>query len=165
LSDSWKYLVRGIITVVTLFFDFWICYFCLYSPLRFLFIKADQPWKSPPDGPLAIVDFGTIGLLLLLDFFLFYRFKRLPWTFFLAPAFTLLLIGGFVGIGVTSDPPNTTIDSTGNGCHYRTEVWFERPGGKKEYKRWKTKEPYDGTTNPDELRYRVDSSWFTKDDE
>jgi hypothetical protein len=148
---------------VTLAFDVILIYLSLYFPLGWLFTKADQPWKSPPNWLANTVDFGTIALILFLDFFLFYKYYEKPKTFYLAPLFTLLMIGGLTLRGITAEgAPNTTIDSTGNGHHYRTEVWIYGTDGTQKFKRWKTIDYYDGNANPYDLRYRVDSVWFGK---
>ena len=163
VSRETKYNIRAAITIVTLFFGAFLIYLSLYSPLGWLFIKADQPWKPPPNWLLSSVDFGTIAVILILDFFLFYRFRQLPKTFYLAPAFTLLMISGLTLRGVTTEgAPNTTIDSTGNGHHYRTEIWFYMPNGTQKFRRWKSKDCYDDKIDPYELSYAVDSVWFAK---
>jgi len=163
VSRKPQYTIRGAIAIVTLFFDAILIYLSLFFPLGWLFAKADQPWKSPPNWLANSVDFSTIVLILFMDFFLFYRFRKMPKTFYLAPAFTVLMIGGLTLRGVIAEAePNTTIDSTANGHHYRTEVWFYMPNGTKKFKRWKTKDYYDDKNNPYELRYLVDSVWFTQ---
>jgi len=162
-SSTTKYTIRAAIAIITLFFDAYLIYLNLFFPLAWLFVNVDQTWKIPSNWLGNTVDFGMIALILFFDFFLFYRFRKMPKTFYLAPVFTVLFIGGLVISRATGEEaPNTTIDSTGNGYHYRTEIWFYEPNGTEKYKRWKSRDRYDGKTDVYELRYMVDSVWISK---
>jgi hypothetical protein len=156
--------MRAAIAIVTLFFDACLIYLNFFFPLAWLFVPADQPWESPSNLLANTVGFSIIGLILAGDFFLFFRFRKLPKTFYLAPVFTILFIGELMIRGVvTGDAPNTTIDSTGGGYYYRTEIWFYGSNGTHTNKRWKSKGRYDGKADPNELRYMVDSVWNSKE--
>jgi hypothetical protein len=162
-SFNTKLTIRAAIAIVTLFLDACLIYLNFFFPLTWIFVPADQPWKSPSNLLANVIGYSVIALILVLNFFLFYRFRKLPRTFYLAPVFTLLFIGEFVIRGIVAgDAPNTTVDSTGSGYYYRTEVWFYGSNGAHTNKRWKSKGRYDGKTDPNELRYLVDSVWSSK---
>jgi hypothetical protein len=70
--------MRAAIAIVTLFFDACLIYLNFFFPLAWLFVPADQPWKSPSNLLANTVGFTIIWLILANDFLLFWGKRMQP---------------------------------------------------------------------------------------
>lgn len=158
-------IANPVIILGTLIFNFFLIWILLYDPFSQILLDKNQPYYIPERHSLiVIITISVIALLVVTSFVLLVRIYKQKRIFYFAPLLTLLTIVALFIISSTSlKYPSSTSEWVENRYYYKMEIWWGRSDNKKIYKKWKSILPYDGKSNPNELRYRLDSLSITAD--
>jgi hypothetical protein len=165
MKNSLRDTAKPLIVLGTLFFNFFLIWILLYDPFSLVLLDKNQPYYIPePHSLIVDITMSVIALLIITSIVLLVRGYKQKRIFYFAPLLTLLTIVAISIVSVTSlKYPSSTTEWFENRYYYKMEIWWGRSDNKKIYKRWKSVLPYNGKSNPNELKYKLDSLSITAD--
>jgi hypothetical protein len=166
MTNSLRDIAKPFIILGTLIFNFFLIWILLHDPFSQLLLDKNQPYYIPEEHSLiSDLTISIIALLIITSIILLVRIYKQKKIFYFAPLLTLLtIVALFIISSTTLKYPSSTSGWVENRYYYKMEIWWGRSDNKKIYKRWKSVLPYDGKSNPDELKYKLDSLSITPDD-
>ena len=163
-STAIRQLIKLMIALGTLARNFLLVYVLLYDPLSQFLIDKDKPYNIPSSKTVTSITFLIIALIIATSVILLFKIVKRQQIFIYSPIFSLaVLITIFSASYFSISYPSSTSQYEKDGYYYKIEIWWDTPDHNKTYKLWKSVFPYDGKTNPDELKYKLDSLSVTKD--
>ena len=156
--------LKPVIALGTLVLNSLLVYILLYNPLSQFLIDKNQPYNIPSSRTVTAITFTLITLLILTSIILLVVIARKQKIFIYAPILSLaVLISIFLASYFSLPYPSSTSEYAKDGHYYKMEIWWDTPDHKKTYKRWRSITLYDGHSNPDKLKYKLDSLSITAD--
>lgn len=156
--------IKPVIALGTLVLNSLLVYVLLYDPLSQFLIDKNQPYNIPSSQTVTAITFTLIALLIITSIILLIEIARKQKIFIYAPILSLtVVITIFSASYFSLSYPSSTSEYTKDGYYYKMEIWWNTADHKKTYKRWRSITLYDGHSNPDELKYKLDSLSITAD--
>ena len=163
---NFRDIVKNLVVLGTLLFNFFIIWILLHDPFSQILLDKNQPYYIPESHSLIFnVTQLVIALLIITSIILLVKIYKKKKIFYFAPLFTLLVIVVLFIISSTAlKYPSSTSGWVKNRHYYKMEIWWNTPDHKRTYKLWKSVLPYDGKSDPDKIKYKLDSLSITTDD-
>ena len=165
MKNSLLDMVKPLIALGTLLFNTFLIWILLYDPFSQILLDKNQPYYIPEEHSfIVVITISIIALLIITSLVLLIRIYKKKEIFYFAPLLTLLtIVALFIISSMSLKYPSSTSEWVENKYYYKMEIWWGRSDNKKIYKKWKSILPYDGKSNPNELKYKLDSLSITAD--